>query len=224
MGSRNKLLVEIAGRPIISHAVDAVIDSRATPVIVVTGHQRAEVERALRGKRVRFVHNDTYRQGLSSSLHCGLAAVSLHCDAVLICLGDMPLVTGVDIDRLITAFRQEPHPAVCVSTFEGTHGHPVIFPRALFSGLQGLRGDIGARRWLAENRRRVRDVEMKTDAVLIDIDSPRSLYRLRHRLSPAHSQNRPVQWPHAAMENGQTNTAIREGKPVFSLSGAPPRR
>lgn len=194
MGSHNKLLIEIAGQPIISHTVDAVIGSNATHVIVVTGYQRSELERALRGKRVRLIHNTAYRQGLSRSLRCGLAAVSAHVNAVLICLGDMPLITSADINRLIAAFRRSPQPVVCIPTFGGTRGNPVIFPRALLSELAELRGDIGAQQWIAKNGSRVRGVEMKTDAVLIDIDSPISLYRLRDRLSPSRSQNRPARW------------------------------
>jgi molybdenum cofactor cytidylyltransferase len=191
MGSRNKLLIEIGDRPIISHTVDAIIGSNATHVIVVTGHQRSELERALWGKRVRLIHNAAYRRGLSSSLRCGLAAISVQVNAVLICLGDMPLITSADINCLIAAFRRSPHSVVCIPTFEGMRGHPVIFPRALLSELAELQGDIGAKRWIAQNGNRVRSVEMKTDAVLIDIDSPISLYRLRYRLSllanrPAH--------------------------------------
>lgn len=194
MGSRNKLLIEIAGQPIIGHTVDAVIGSKATHTVVVTGYQRSEVERALRGKRVRLVHNTGYRHGLSSSLRCGLGALSMNFNAVLICLGDMPLVTSADIDRLIAAFRQLPHPTVCISTCAGRRGNPVIFPRALLYELTGLRGDVGAQQWIAKNAPCVHSVEMKTDAVLLDIDSAISLYRLRYRLSPWRMQNRLAPW------------------------------
>ncbi len=179
MGWRNKLLIEIAGRPIIAHTVDAVIDSKATDVIVVTGYQRSRLEHALHGKRVRFVHNANYRHGLSSSLRCGLATLGPHCAAALICLGDMPLVTSRDIDRLISAFQQLPQPEVCACTFAGARGHPVILPRAILPDLAGLQGDVGAQQWIARNSNRLHGVNMKTDAVLADIDSPRSLHRLR---------------------------------------------
>nr|MBS0019288.1 nucleotidyltransferase family protein [Gammaproteobacteria bacterium] len=194
MGSRNKLLIEIAGQTIISHTVDAVIGSQATHPLVVTGYQRSELQRALRTKRVRLVHNADYRHGLSRSLRCGLAALGTTFDGVLIALGDMPLVTSAAIDRLIAAFRQLPHPAVCIPTCGGRRGNPVVFPRALLAELAELRGDVGAQPWIAQNGPRVHAVEMKTDAVLIDIDSPISLYRLRYRLSPGRLENRPAPW------------------------------
>src|SRR5437588_2806668 len=57
MGGPNKLLEEINGRPLVRIATEQLIGSRAGPVIVVTGHQRERVERALAGLPVRFVHN-----------------------------------------------------------------------------------------------------------------------------------------------------------------------
>jgi molybdenum cofactor cytidylyltransferase len=44
MGGPNKLLAEIARRPLVRIAVEAALASRADPVIVVAGHQRAEIE------------------------------------------------------------------------------------------------------------------------------------------------------------------------------------
>ncbi len=194
MGSRNKLLIEIAGAPLVSHTVDAVVNSNATHVLVVTGYQRSGLERALRGKRIRFVHNPDYRNGLSSSLRRGLDALPLDFRAVLVCLGDMPLVTSADINRLIAVFRRVPHPTVCVSSFAGRHGNPVIFPSTLRCELAGLQGDSGAQQWMARHSSRICRVAMNTDAVLTDIDAPMSLHRLRYRLPPSPSQNGAAKW------------------------------
>ena len=44
MGGPNKLLAEIGGRPLVRIAAEEALASRAKPVIVVTGHQREQVE------------------------------------------------------------------------------------------------------------------------------------------------------------------------------------
>ncbi len=44
MGGPNKLLAEVGGRPLVRIAAEEALASRARPVVVVTGHQRAEVE------------------------------------------------------------------------------------------------------------------------------------------------------------------------------------
>lgn len=181
MGSCNKLLLEVAGETLISRVVDAITGARVSHTVVVTGYQRSRLERALHGKRVRFVHNPSYAGGLSSSLRCGLLALPAQLGAVVVCLGDMPLVTSGHIRHLIAAFRRLPQPAVGVASFSGARGNPVIFPSALRSELTKLQGDRGGQQWMADNSGYVHGIEMKTDAVLLDIDTPSALHRLRRR-------------------------------------------
>ena len=100
MGGPNKLLEQIAGRPLVRIVVDAVLASRARPVIVVTGHQRERVEAALAGLPVRFVHNPHFADGLGTSLKAGIAALPAGADGAIVCLGDMPQVDAALIDRL----------------------------------------------------------------------------------------------------------------------------
>ena len=73
MGAVNKMLAEIGGKPLVRIAAEQALASRAKPVIVVTGHEREQVETALAGLPVRFVHNPDYAEGLGTSLqgrHC----------------------------------------------------------------------------------------------------------------------------------------------------------
>ena len=92
MGGPNKLLAEIGGRPLVRIAAEAALASRARPVIVVTGHQREQVEEALAGLPVRLVHNPDFADGLGTSLKAGIAAVPADADGAIVCLGDMPQV------------------------------------------------------------------------------------------------------------------------------------
>src|SRR5260221_325456 len=68
MGAANKLVADIGGEPMVRRVVEAALASAASPVLVVTGHQEAEVRAALAGLAVSFVHNHEYAKGLSSSL------------------------------------------------------------------------------------------------------------------------------------------------------------
>ena len=105
MGGPNKLLAEIGGRPLVRIAAEEALASRARPVIVVTGHQREQVEAALEGLKVNCVHNPNFAEGLSTSLKAGLATLPADVDGAIVCLGDMPQVNASLIDRLIAAFR-----------------------------------------------------------------------------------------------------------------------
>src|SRR6185295_7826809 len=90
MGGPNKLLADIAGKPLVRIAVDQALAARARPVIVVTGHQRERVEAALAGLPVKLVHNPDFAEGLGTSLKTGIAAVPEDADGAIVCLGDMP--------------------------------------------------------------------------------------------------------------------------------------
>jgi molybdenum cofactor cytidylyltransferase len=172
MAPRNKLLLpDAAGTPMIARTVDAVLGSRARPVCVVVGHQAAAVTAALAGRPVTIVPSLDYAAGLSSSLRAGLAALPADARAAVICLGDMPLVTAADIDRVLDAYDPDEGRTIVVPVHRGTRGNPVLWDRAYFASIAALRGDAGAKRLLTENAGKITEVEMPTDAVLRDFDT-----------------------------------------------------
>src|SRR3954470_18901922 len=140
MGGPNKLLEEINGKPLVRHVAEHVLASRAKPVIVVTGHQKERVERALAGLPVTFVHNPDFAEGLSTSLKAGIAAVAADADGAIVCLGDMPQVSAKLIDRLIAAFDPARGALVVIPTIDGKRGNPVLWSRRFFAALAGVEG------------------------------------------------------------------------------------
>jgi molybdenum cofactor cytidylyltransferase len=182
MGGPNKLLAEIGGRPLVRIVAEQALASRAAPVTVVTGHERAKVEAALAGLRVRLVHNPDYASGLSTSLKAGLAALPPSADGAIVCLGDMPQVTAALIDRLIDAFDPEHGALVVVPTIEGKRGNPVVWSRRFFSDLMALEGDVGARHLIATYADVVAEVPVEDAAALTDVDTPDALLAVKAEL------------------------------------------
>lgn len=183
MGS-NKLVAEIKGEPLIRVAVEQALASRADPVIVVTGHERERVEKALADLKVRFVHNPDFADGLSTSLKAGLAAVPLEADGAIICLGDMPQVRAAMIDRLIAAFDPARGALIVVPTIEGKRGNPVVWSRRFFPQLAALEGDVGARHVIGTYGEAL--VEVPADrTALVDIDTPEALSALKAEVESA---------------------------------------
>jgi molybdenum cofactor cytidylyltransferase len=178
MGPVNKLLAEVGGMPMVRNVVQALLGSRARPIIVVTGHEAAQVRAALDGLPVSFVDNPDYAEGLSTSLRCGIAAVPESAQGALVCLGDMPLIDSAAIDRLIGAFNPAAGHAICVPVWHGKRGNPVLWGRRFFAEMRAVEGDVGARHLIGEHDDAVHEVEMDSDAVLIDIDSPDALAAL----------------------------------------------
>jgi molybdenum cofactor cytidylyltransferase len=177
MGGPNKLLAEIARRPLVRIAVEAALASRADPVIVVAGHQRAEIEKALAGLPVRLVGNADFAQGLGTSLRVGIGAVPAQADAAIVCLGDMPRVDASLLNRLIGAFDPDRGALVVVPTFEGKRGNPVLWSRRFFPDLMAIEGDVGARHLIGRYGEAV--VEVPVEAAFVDVDTPEALVGIK---------------------------------------------
>ena len=179
MAPLNKLLVaDQRGLPMISRVVDNVLASRAKPVIVVTGHERERIEEVLAGRPVIFAHAEDYAEGLSASLKAGLRAVPPEAEGILVCLGDMPLVTAEMLDRLMGAFDPEEGRAIVQPTFRGKQGNPMLWSREFLAEMLAISGDIGARHLAAKHADRLVEVEMADDAVLRDFDTTDALKAL----------------------------------------------
>jgi len=182
-GGGSKLLAPLAGKPLVRHAVDAALASRARPVVVVTGSDRDAVETALQGAAVGFVHNPDYASGLASSVKSGVAALAPGVAAAIVLLGDMPAVPPALLDRLIDAFAGGPD-ALAVAPFrDGRRGNPVLLARALFPAVAALRGDEGARTLLdAAAPGQVLAVGEADAGATLDVDTPEALAQASARL------------------------------------------
>jgi molybdenum cofactor cytidylyltransferase len=153
-------------------------------VIAVLGNEADAVDAALGRLPVQRVRNPDYADGLSTSLKCGIAALPADIDGVLVCLGDMPLVTGRELDRLIAAFNPLEGRAIVAPVRRGQRGNPVLWGKQFFAEMMALSGDAGARRLIAEHADLLAEVEMDGDGTLVDIDTPEALVQLRERAKP----------------------------------------
>ena len=185
MSGPNKLLADIDGVPMVAHVARRLLASRARPIVAVLGNQADEVEAALGKLPVEKIRNPEFAGGLSTSLKRGIAALPPDLDGALICLGDMPLVTGRHLDRLIAAFNPLEGRAIIVPTRRGKRGNPVLWSKRFFPEMAELAGDVGAKHLIGKHAELVGEIEMDDDAILVDIDTPEALDALRQRRKPA---------------------------------------
>jgi molybdenum cofactor cytidylyltransferase len=150
------------------------LKSKAASVTVVTGHRAGDVEMALRGLDLAFVHNADHADGLSTSLRAGLARLPPDIDGAVVLLADMPGVEAAAINRLIEAFDPDVGSLIVVPTFNGKRGNPVLWAARYFPGLMNVQGDTGGRHLIGENPEAVAEVELGAP-VALDIDTPEAL-------------------------------------------------
>ena len=139
---------------------------------------------ALQGLDVTLLANPDAAEGLSTSLKIGIGGLPGHTgqsglDGAMVLLGDMPLVTGALLRRLVAAFEAEPGGLAAVPLHGGEWGNPVILAPALFPDVTTLTGDAGARRLLEARRDVVIEVPVSDEAVAFDVDTPAALEEAR---------------------------------------------
>lgn len=173
MGSINKLLAPVEGMSMVGRVVNTALAS-LKEVFVVTGHEGETVEQALAGRPVTLVRNRDFAAGMSTSLKCGVAALRPEIDGALILLGDMPYVSADIIEQIMRAFAAE-RSAIIVPTHQGKRGNPILWPRRFFTEMQEISGDVGARQLIVRHADQVREVDVGSAAIFIDVDTPGAL-------------------------------------------------
>lgn len=169
----NKLTLPLDGKPLLRHVADAIRLSRIASVHVVLGHQAESVRALFCPDEARFVLNEDYRDGLSTSLRAGIAALPADVDAAMIFLGDMPDVDPVLIDRMVDAFDPQQMREIVLPKRNGRRGHPVLWGRRFFPFLlEKTSGDSGARHLIGQYPDWIVEIDADNDGVFTDLDTP----------------------------------------------------
>ena len=172
---RQKLLLELKGKPVVRWSVEVVLP-HVGDCVVVTGQDDATVRGALAGLAVRFAVNPRPQDGQGSSIAIGAAALKPWTAAAFVALGDQPLTPGSVIPALLAA-QQRGGKAIAAPSYRGTRGTPVLFSSEVFPELRALGGDAGARAVLDARPERVELVELDV-ALPADVDTPEDFARL----------------------------------------------
>ena len=108
----NKLLLRLAGEPLVRRACRRALAAGLHPLIVVLGHEPERVREALTGLDCRFVVNPAVGGPMSSSLHRGLEGLPTDVEAAVIMLADMVHVTE-DMVRAVMVAAQTSARTAC---------------------------------------------------------------------------------------------------------------
>jgi molybdenum cofactor cytidylyltransferase len=158
--------------------IDVFERSRAAPIVVVLGHEPERIESAIDRRSAHFVRNESYREGMLSSIRAGLGALDEPVSGALVLPVDHPDVSVAVVDRLIEAFESTGAPIV-LPVHAGRRGHPVLFSRALFDELRGAPDTVGARQVVWDHQEDLLEVEVQDPGIRRDVDTPGDYRSLR---------------------------------------------
>lgn len=105
--SRSKLLHTIAGRPMLSYAIDAAQSLEPQNLVVVVGHLREQVEAHLAESYPQVTTAEQHtRNGTGGAVQCAMADLDAVNGEVVVTYGDVPMLTGQTLARLVDEHRR----------------------------------------------------------------------------------------------------------------------
>lgn len=184
MGKFKLLLPWVDAQPILVHIVAKVARLPVHPIIVVTGYRAEDVQAALSGLDVVFVHNPDYAEGeLLSSMKTGLRAMPDTVAAALIVPGDLPRIPVDVMQQVLDAYQPG---AIVAPQHENQRGHPVLIDRFYWQAILDLPPDGAPRDVLRANQQSLRLIDVTSDGILADVDTP-AIYQRELRRANSES-------------------------------------
>lgn len=116
---RAKVLHELAGLPLICHVVRAAFELEPEALFIIVGHQAEEVERAVRGDVARLAERgrratpelhfilQAQRRGTGHAVMAAREAIAGRPGPLVILAGDVPMIRGETLRRLLETHRSE---------------------------------------------------------------------------------------------------------------------
>ena len=177
-GAEDKLIASLGGRPLAAFAADQLSGVELAGKFAIVGRGSKDVAALFAASNWSIIDNAHPERGQGRSVALAAAAArATSCDALLITLADMPLVTNAHLNAIISAGLD------CDGVMTQSEGRllpPALFARTAFDTLCDLDGDRGAR-WLFDTLPNTARVEASAELVL-DVDTPRDLDFLNRAL------------------------------------------
>ncbi len=168
---RPKPLLEWRGRTIVEHQVSILLEGGASEVIVVLGHRSEEITPFVELTGASYVVNHQYREGRTSSIKAGLAAVPEQAEDILLIGVDQPRTAQIVkrvVDTHVAASALLTSPRL-----EGRGGHPLMFSARLLPELRLISEENqGLREVFERHRAEITEVHFDDPMVRLDLNTP----------------------------------------------------
>jgi len=169
MGSA-KQLMNFKDKPLLRHAAEVACHSNCAPVIVVLGAREHAVREVLRDLPLEIAVNDSWSEGIGTSIKVGLHALgSRAVCGVIFALADQPFITAEFLKGLAEQHARTKK-LIVASRYSGTIGVPAFVSRQLFPKLLALEPHQGCKGILLDGSQEALLIDCPEAA--IDIDSP----------------------------------------------------
>ncbi|OLS21454.1 MAG: Purine catabolism protein PucB [Candidatus Heimdallarchaeota archaeon LC_2] len=188
MGDSNKLTLTLGTKLLIEKTTETLIDSDASEIIVVIGHEEDKISKILeKYTTLKIIVNKNYRKGMTTSIQHGIKFTSKNSTGYMICLADMPLIETEEINVLIQSFQSSvtKNPkTIMIPVFNKKSGNPVIFSAQYRDEILAHKELNGCKGIVKRNNLHVKRVNMKTNHFIVDIDTMEEYRDILSKNSP----------------------------------------
>ncbi|MDA4129355.1 MAG: nucleotidyltransferase family protein [Thaumarchaeota archaeon] len=175
-----KQLAKFQGKFLLQNALNAANASSADYVYLILGDHSAEILEKIQTGRAQVVFNRDYKTGIASSMKAGISNLPGDTAGAIIMVADQPQLNAKHLDLLIDKFRNSGENRIAALSQNSDPRNPVLIPRELFSALNQLQGDAGAREFVKKSDRLVL-VEITDPNVFLDVDTKEALSDLANQ-------------------------------------------
>lgn len=165
-----KLLLPFDGKTMIERVIENVMQSDVDHTLVVIGSNREEILGVIGNLPVSLCYNDNYKQGMLSSVKCGVKALPENFEAALVFLGDQPMIPKAAVNMVIDTYRNS-NKGIVIPTFRKKRGHPLLIDRRYLEEIERLEEKEGLRGLAIKFPYDVLEVETNMPGILRDIDT-----------------------------------------------------
>jgi len=173
-----KQLLRLGENTLLGQVLENVRSSEAKDIVLVLGHQAEKIRERISTENLTVVINESYQQGMGTSLRAGLAALPPGVDAALIVLADQPFIRPKTLGLLMDQYRRS-SAQIVIPTYKGFRGNPVLLDRSVFSEVMALTGDIGCRAIFGNHLEGIVKQPVEDIGILLDLDSKEDLEIMR---------------------------------------------
>jgi molybdenum cofactor cytidylyltransferase len=169
MGSP-KMLLPFKGKTVIETVVEKISDSQIENIHVVLGAGKDEIIKLIEKLPVKYCFNENYQQGMHSSVICGIKSIPDDFKAMMVFLGDQPMITADTINQVLSAYKKTGKGLV-MPVFKGKRGHPLLIDRKYTYDIENLISEGGLRNLATKFPEEVYEVNVNASEILRDIDT-----------------------------------------------------
>lgn len=176
---RSKQLLPFANKTILETVIDHINQSTVDETLIVLGSNREKIEEVIKNLPVKSVYNPRFKEGMLTSVQKGFVSLPEEVEAVLVFLGDQPMIPSSVIDQIVSAYHSS-EKGIVLPVYGQKRGHPVLINTKYRQELANLNPEIGLRELIHDHPEDILEVNLDSSSILEDIDTPEDYKNLKN--------------------------------------------